>query len=160
MSSANRKKGFQEGVAGRQCNSRQRAEIVSFDKDLFQNRGSVYSLAVVRKLGAAFEKNALVCLFILSFTQLLTLVIVTVPPSSAVAPPQFDGFVVLERGGGDDVLGGVAGRAQNDVGVAQQFLHYLLRLQVPDVNLRARIDSICKYNTIRLKWHEKCEKFS
>lgn len=98
---------------------------------------------LLRTHSAAFEKNALVCLFILSFTQLLTLVIVTVPPSSAVAPPQFDGFVVLERGGGDDVLGGVAGRAQNDVGVAQQLLHYLLRLQVPDVNLPARIDSIC-----------------
>ena len=83
-------------------------------------------------------------MFILSLTQLLTLVIDTDPRSSAVAPPQFDGFVVLERGGGDDVLGGVAGRAQDDVGVAQQLLHDLLRLQVPDVNLRARIDSICK----------------
>ena len=54
---------------------------------------------------------------------------------SAITPPQFDGLVVLERGGGDDVLGGVAGRAQDDVGVAQQLLHDLLRLQVPDVNL-------------------------
>ena len=90
---------------------------------------------LLRTHGAAFEKNALVCLFILSFTQLLTLVIVTVPPSSAVAPPQFDGFVVLERGGGNDVLGGVAGRAQDDVRVAEQLLHDLLRLQVPYVHL-------------------------
>ena len=45
-------------------------------KDLFQKRGGVKSVAVVRTHGAAFEKNALV--FILSFTQLLTLVIVTV----------------------------------------------------------------------------------
>ena len=123
-------------TAGRYCQFRK--------KTYFKKKEGVYSFFVVRTHDAAFEKNALVCLFNLSFTQLLTLVIVPVPPSSAVAPPQFDGFVVLERGGGDDVLGGVAGRAQNDVGVAQQFLHYLLRLQVPDVNLRARIDSICK----------------
>ena len=56
--------------------------------------------------------------------------------SLAVAPPELDGLVVLERGGGDDVLCGVARRAEDDVRVAQQLLHDLLRLQVPDVDLR------------------------
>ena len=38
-------------------------------------------------------------------------------------------------GGGDDVLRGVAGRAQHHVRVARQLLHDLLCLQVPDVHL-------------------------
>ena len=102
-------------------------------------------------------------MFILSLTQLLTLVIDTDPRSSAVAPPQFDGFVVLERGGGDDVLGGVAGRAQDDVRVAEQLLHDLLRLQVPDVHLRRSGFNVCAGVSDQLhivlrgrKWQTNC----
>ena len=78
--------------------------------------------------------------------------------SSAVTPPQFDGLVVLERGGGDDVLGGVAGRAQDDVRVAEQLLHDLLRLQVPDVHLRRSGFNVCAGVSDQLvsrgrKWH-------
>ena len=62
---------------------------------------------------------------------------------SAITPPQFDGLVVLERGGGDDVLGGMARSAQDDVRVAQQLLHDLLCLQVPDVHLRRRRLDLC-----------------
>ena len=65
------------------------------------------------------------------------------PQPSAVTPPELDGLVVLEGGGGDDVLGGVARRAEDDVRVAQQLLHDLLRLQVPDVHLSARIADRC-----------------
>ena len=52
-----------------------------------------------------------------------------------VGPPQLDGLVVLEAGGGDDVLGGVAGGAQHHVRVAGQLLDDLLGLQVPDIHL-------------------------
>lgn len=63
----------------------------------------------------------------------------------SIALPKLDGLVVLERGGRDDVLGGVARRAQHRVRVARQPLHDLLRLQVPDVHqvvLRARHDPL------------------
>ena len=53
----------------------------------------------------------------------------------SVGPPQFDSLVILQTGGCNDVLGGVAGRAQHHVRVPGQLLHNLLRLQVPDVNL-------------------------
>ena len=52
-----------------------------------------------------------------------------------VGPPQLDGLVVLQTGGGDDVLRGVTGGAQHHVRVARQLLNDLLRLQVPDVHL-------------------------
>ena len=54
---------------------------------------------------------------------------------SRVTSPQLYGFVVLERGRGDNVLSGVAGRTENDVRVPLQLLHDLLRLQVPNVDL-------------------------
>ena len=38
-------------------------------------------------------------------------------PSSRVRPPELDGLVVLQAGRGDDVLGWVAGGAQDHVGV-------------------------------------------
>ena len=77
--------------------------------------------------------------------------------SSAVTPPQFDGLVVLERGGGDDVLGGVAGRAQDDVRVAEQLLHDLLRLQVPDVHLRRSGFNVCAGVSDQLVFIERKE---
>ena len=46
--------------------------------------------------------------------------------------------IVSAPGGGDDVLGGVAGGAEHHVRVAGQLLHYLLGLQVPDVHLGGR----------------------
>ena len=71
--------------------------------------------------------------------------------ASAVAPPQFDGLVVFEGGGSDDVLGGVARGAQHDVRVAQQLLHDFLRLQVPYVHLRGREgDSIVQSILVRV----------
>lgn len=50
-----------------------------------------------------------------------------------VALPQLDGFVVFEGGRGNDVLGGVAGGAQDGVGVSLETLDDLLTLKVPDV---------------------------
>ena len=63
---------------------------------------------------------------------------------SRVALPQLDGLVVLERRRRDDVLCGVASRAQDDVGVALQLLHDLLRLEVPNVNLKQQKNTIAK----------------
>ena len=63
---------------------------------------------------------------------------------SRVALPQLDGLVVLERRRRDDVLCGVASRAQDDVGVALQLLHDLLRLEVPNVNLKHQKNMIKK----------------
>ena len=123
--------------------------------------------------GISLKKNALTCLFHTCTHKqlLLTLVIIVIVPpsflpcfrSSAVTPPQFDGLVVLERGGGDDVLGGVAGRAQDDVRVAEQLLHDLLRLQVPDVHLRRSGFNVCAGVSDQLhivlrgrKWQTNC----
>ena len=52
-----------------------------------------------------------------------------------VTSPQFDRLVILQSGRGDDVLGRVAGRAEDHVRVAAQLLYNFLCLQVPYVHL-------------------------
>ena len=51
--------------------------------------------------------------------------------SLVVALPQSDRLVVLQRRRRDDVARGMTVRAENHVSVTLQFLHYLLRLQIP-----------------------------
>ena len=51
-----------------------------------------------------------------------------------VGSPQLYRLVTLQAGGGDDVLGGMTGGAEDHVGVARQLLDDLLGLQVPDVD--------------------------
>ena len=52
-----------------------------------------------------------------------------------VRSPQLYSLVILQTGGGDDVLSGVAGCGQHHVRVAVQLLDNLLGLQVPDIDL-------------------------
>ena len=65
--------------------------------------------------------------------------------SLGVRSPQLYSLVVLQAGGGDDVLGGMTGSGENHVSVAGQLLHDLLGLQVPDIDqavLAARHDPL------------------
>lgn len=57
-----------------------------------------------------------------------------IPATLCIRLPQLDGLVVLERRGSNDVLRGMAGGAQNGIGVSLQLLHHLLALQIPNVD--------------------------
>ena len=49
--------------------------------------------------------------------------------------PQFDGFVILQSGGGYDIFRGMASAAEDDVRVSLKSLNDLFCLQIPNIDL-------------------------